>query len=127
MSEGKLTMTEPVQDPVADADVHVRANFDRMTRSFLLSVLSDELIEEYRHKPEGLHSEPLMRLLHWCRTRPLNEQYAVLQAAEGGYRVVRLSGQPRVAPAPVDTASYATVREARHAVFLSHIKDLIGK
>lgn len=119
-------MTDP-DITVTDADVHVRANFDRFTRAYLLAVLSDALIEEHRVKPEGHHSEPLTRLLNWCQMRPLNEQYVVLAESSGRYRVVRLSGQRRVPPAPVGTDSYATVREARHAAFLNHIKDLTGK
>ncbi|VDC24874.1 hypothetical protein [Pseudogemmobacter humi] len=119
-------MTDP--DIISeDADIHVRANFDRFTRAYLLSVLSDALIEEHRLKPEGHHSEPLTRLLNWCQTRPLDEQYAVLAGTDGRFRVVRLSGKRRVPPAPVGTESYATVREARHAAFLNHIKDLTGK
>ncbi|NGM45044.1 hypothetical protein G5B31_05780 [Rhodobacter sp. SGA-6-6] len=120
-------MSEADTTSVADADLHVRANFDKITRSYLLSVLSDALIEEHRRKPEGHHSEPLTRLLNWCQTRPLHEQYAVLQEAGGCYRVVRLSGKPRVPPARVGSESYASLREARHAVFLNHIKDLTGK
>ena len=120
-------MSEADTSSVADADLHVRANFDKITRSYLLSVLSDALIEEHRRKPEGHHSEPLTRLLNWCQTRPLHEQYAVLQEAGGCYRVVRLSGKPRVPPARVGSESYASLREARHAVFLNHIKDLTGK
>lgn len=93
-------MSEADTSSVADADLHVRADFDRITRNYLLSVLSDDLIEEHRRKPEGHHSEPLTRLLNWCQTRPLHEQYAVLQETGGRYHVVRLSGKPRVPPAP---------------------------
>jgi hypothetical protein len=120
-------MADLDQSCATDADKYVRENFDRMTRAYLLSVFSDKLIDEHRNKPEGHHSEPLTRLLNWCHTRPLNEQYAVLQITDGRYQVVRLSGRPRVAPKRVDTEFHATVRDARHAAFLHHIKDLTGK
>lgn len=112
---------------VEDADFHVRQNFDRFSRSYLLSVLSDRLIEEHRVKPEGHHSEPLTRLLNWCHTRPLGEQYVVLHRTDGRFQVARLTGKPRQGPKAVDDQTYTTVREARHAVFLQHIKDLTGK
>lgn len=120
-------MSAQPDKPVTDADDHVRQNFDHFTRSYLLSVLSDQLIEEHRSKPDGHHSEPLTRLLNWCHMRPLDQQYIVIHRSDGHFRIARLSGKPRSAPMPVDDQTYATVREARHAVFLKHIKDLTGK
>lgn len=110
-----------------DADVHVRNSFDHFTRSYLLSVVDDRIIEEHRTKPEGHHSEPLTRFLNWCHTRPQDEQYIVIHRTDGAFQVARLSGKPRVRPTLIDGQTYATVREARHAVFLHHIKDLTGK
>lgn len=110
-----------------DADGNVRKNFDRFTRAYLLSVVNDGVVEEHRIKPEGHHSEPLTRLLSWCHTRPLNEQYVVVRQNDGQFHVARLSGRPRVGPKRVDDQTYSTVREARHAAFLQHIKDLTGK
>ena len=49
----------------------VRDMFDRMTRTYLLTVVGDDLIEEHRRSPTGHHSEPLARLLAWCQRRPL--------------------------------------------------------
>lgn len=116
----------PLSGP-SDADRHVRQNFDRFTRSYLLSVLNGGIIEEYRAKPEGHHSEPLTRLLSWCHTRPLDEQYVVVRRNDGLFHVAQLSGRPRTGPKPVDDRTYSTVEEARHAAFLQHIKDLTGK
>lgn len=118
-------MTTPDDRP--DADLHVRENFDRMMRGYLLSVLDDALIEEHRSKPEGHHSEPLTRLLAWAHSRPLHEQYAVHQCGDGQFRVVRLSGRRGVPPTAVGTQTHPTVRAARHAAFLEHVKDLTGR
>lgn len=120
-------MSETTDTGPVDADVHVRRNFDRFTRSYLLSVLDDALVEEHRLKPEGHHSEPLTRLLNWCQTRPLQEQYVVVHRRDGRFQVARLTGRPRSGPEPVDEQTHATAREARHAVLLQHIKDLTGK
>ena len=54
-------------DSQTDKDVHVRDHFDRMTRAYLRSVLSDEVIEEHRSGDVGHPSEPLWRLLNMVR------------------------------------------------------------
>ena len=112
--------------PVLDADDHVRNNFDAMTRKYLLTVLSDDIIEEHRQKQMGHHSEPLARLLAWCHRRPMGEQYSLRQAADGGYRIIRMSGRRGVPPAYVGDTVFAAIDDARHGVFLQHIKDLTG-
>lgn len=127
MREGAQSMSAKAAATIIDADDHVRRNFDHFTRSYLLSALSDQLVEEHRNKPEGHHSEPLTRLLNWCHMRPLDQQYIVVHRSDGRFEVARLSGKARSAPVPVDDQTYATVREARHAVFLQHIIDLTGK
>lgn len=113
--------------PQADRDVHVRDHFDRMTRTYLLSVLDDEVIEEHRSGDPGHVSEPLARILAWCRRRPLAERYAVKAEADGTFRIILFSGKRGNKPGYVGAESYATLREARHAAFLRHIRDLTEK
>ena len=124
-------MEKPVpytgDDGWPDKDVHVRAHFDRMTRIYLRSVLSDELIEEHRTGDAGHPSEPLARLLAWCQRRPLSEQYAVKGEADGSFRLIGFSGRRGRAPHYVGDERYATLREARHGAFLRHITDLTEK
>ncbi|MCA0433298.1 MAG: hypothetical protein LCH46_08535 [Proteobacteria bacterium] len=112
--------------PPADKDIHVRDHFDQMTRKYLLSVLSDELIEEHRRGPSHM-SEPLARLLAWSQRRPLAEQYAVKAEGDGSFRLISFSGLRHRKPDYVGDESFATLAEARHGVFLRHIKDLTGK
>ena len=109
-----------------DKDLQVRSHFDHMTRKYLLSVLSDALIEEHRHYPPH-QSEPLVRLLAWCQRRPLAEQYSVKQEGGGSFRLIKFSGVRGHKPVYASEESFATIREARHGAFLRHIKDLTGK
>lgn len=110
----------------ANRDIHVRNHFDQMTRKYLLSVLSDALIEEHRRFPAHV-SEPLARLLAWCQRRPPEEQYAVKKEADGSFRLIQLSGIRGRKPAYVGQERYPTLNEARHGAFLRHIKDLTGQ
>ncbi len=110
----------------ADSDVHVRNHFDQTTRKYLLSVLSDALIEEHRRHPTHM-SEPLARILAWCQRRPLIEQYAVKAEGDGSFRIITFSGIRGRKPIYVGEDRFATLQEARHGAFLRHISDLTGK
>jgi len=112
--------------PVLNADDHVRNNFDAMTRKYLLTVLSDEIIEEHRQEQSGHHSEPLTRLLAWCHRRPPGEQYSLRQEADCSYRIIRMSGRRGRSPTYVGGKVFNTIDDARHGVLLQHIKDLTG-
>lgn len=121
-------MTQQDADLQADKDVHVRNHFDRLTRAYLLSVLSDELIEEHRLSDGGHFSEPLARLLIWCQRRPLTDQYAIKAEADGTFRVIRFAGRRSQRKATyVGEERHRTLRDARHGVFLHHISDLTEK
>ena len=110
----------------ADRDVHVRDHFDQTTRKYLLSVLSDELIEEHRRDPPHM-SEPLSRLVAWCQRRPLSAQYAVKAESDGSFRLISFSGVRGRKPVYVGEERYGTLQEARHGAFLRHVEDLTGK
>lgn len=113
-------------DETEDRDVVFRAHFDRMQRRFLVTLVSDEIIEEHRRKPQGQHSEPLERLLHYFRDQPLAGRLAVLREREtGSFRIVALSGVRGVAPRPVGEQRFATVEEAYHGIFMKRIEELM--
>jgi len=120
-------MSNPEKDDQPNKDLEVRDHFDRMTRSYLLSILSDELIEEHKNGDMGHPSEPLSRLLAWCQRRPLTEQYAVRAEADGTFRLISFAGQRGQPPRYFGDERYATLREARHGAFLRHISDLTEK
>jgi hypothetical protein len=120
-------MPEKDEDLLRDRNVEVRAHFDQMTRAYLLSVLNDELIEEHRSGSSVHPSEPLARLLAWCQRRLPSEQYALKAEADGTFRLVAFSGRRGQPPSYLGDERYATLQEARHGVFLHHIRDLKEK
>lgn len=122
MAESK---SEPLQRP--DQDQKVREMWDRITRNYLRSVISDQLIAEHRRSPTGHHSEPLARLLAWCQRRPLQEQYAVKAEGDGSFRIVSMTGRRGMGPQYIGEARFASLEDARHGVLLQHISDLTGK
>lgn len=109
-----------------DQDSYVRDHFDRTTRRYLLSILSDSIIEEHRRFPPH-PSEPLARLLAWCQRRPIEQQYSIKKEADGGFRLITFSGRRGAKPRYVGEERFASYEEARHAAFLHHIKDLTGQ
>jgi hypothetical protein len=111
-------------DSRADADIAVRNHFDRMTRAYLRSILSDEVIAEHRTADDKHLSEPLARLLHWMHRRRMAEPYAIMAGADGGFRLIAMSPRRGTAPRPLDERSYASLGEARHALFVLHLRDL---
>jgi hypothetical protein len=122
--ENQVSKTEGGQP---NEDFHVRDHFDRMTRAYLRSVLSDELIEEHRSGDASHPSEPLSRILAWCQRRPLTEQYAVKAESDGTFRLVGFAGRRGQPPRYIGDERFATVQEARHGAFLRHISDLTEK
>ena len=109
-------------DSRPDKDVHVRNHFDRMTRAYLRSVLSDEVIEEHRTGDVGNPSEPLSRLLAWCQRRPLTEQYAVKDEADGTFWSAFQVG---AVSHPVMSVTNATLPSGRRATELFFATSVI--
>lgn len=99
--------------------------FQNQQRDYLRSLITDELIEEHRANPTGLHSENLERVLLYFRKAELAGKYAVYCTHPfEAYRIVALSGLPGVPPRIVDDRTYSSVNDAYHAVFLRRINDL---
>ena len=89
------------------------------------SLITDDLIEEHRRNPTGLHSENLERVMLYFRKRDLAGKYCVYAIEPfKKYRIVALSGLPGVPPRVVDDRIYSTIDDAYHAVFLRRINDL---
>ena len=119
--------SETTQPAERDKDIYVRDHFDRMTRDYLLSVLSDALIEEHRRYPAH-PSEPLARL---ARLVPAPAARRAVCGEERGRRQLppHSAFPADAAPSPPMRAksAIATLEEARHGAFLRHIKDLTGQ
>lgn len=100
--------------------------FDKRSRDYLKSLVTDAVIEEHRRKPQGQHSPALDRLLNYFRRAGIVDKYAVLCVKPfAEYRLIALSGRRGVPPRLVDDRSYATPDEAYHAVFVKRVQDLL--
>ena len=100
--------------------------FDKMQRDFLKTLVSDEVMEEFKAKPLGQHSEALGRLLNYFRRQQQTDKYAVMVIEPfKAYRIVALSGQRGVAPRLVDEKVYPTVEDAHRGVFERRVQDLL--
>jgi branched-chain amino acid transport system permease protein len=110
---------------ITDKSTIYDRRYQNQQRDHLRSLITDELIEEHRANPTGLHSENLERVLLYFRKAELAGKYAVYCTVPfEAYRVVALSGLPGVPPRVVDDRTYTSVNEAYHAVFLRRINDL---
>jgi branched-chain amino acid transport system permease protein len=110
---------------ITDKSTIYDRRFQNQQRDLLRSLITDELIEEHRTNPTGLHSENLERVLLYFRKAELAGKYAVYCTVPfESYRIVALSGLPGVPPRVVDDRTYSTVNDAYHAVFLRRINDL---
>jgi branched-chain amino acid transport system permease protein len=110
----------------SDKDQIYFRRFDKMQRDFLKKLITPQVIDEFKSKPIGQHSEPLERLLNYFRRQTQNDKYAVMVVDQfKAYRIVALSGQRGVAPRLVEDKIYPTIDEAYHGVFLRRIQDLL--
>ncbi|WP_148287964.1 hypothetical protein [Rhodopseudomonas sp. B29] len=103
-----------------------RLRYETKQRAFLKTLVSPHVIEEHRRSPIGQHSEPLERLLAYFRRRPLAGRYAIMVVKPfEAYRLVQLSGERGVPPAPSDETIYRSQAEAEHAIFLRNVQTLL--
>lgn len=119
----KQGITDILVSPL-DKDGVCRSAFDRITRSYLRQLVSDDLIEEHRQRPSGRHSEALGRILAYFRRLPPEHQY-LLQRVDGGYRIVRMAV---VRNGPIDRVGdevFNPVEAGYHGIFLLKLKDMM--
>jgi branched-chain amino acid transport system permease protein len=121
---GEMLPEESTETPNKDL-VYFR-RFDKLQREYLKTLITPELIEEFKQKPVGQHSEALERLLNYFRRQPQNDKYAVMVVEQfKAYRIVALSGQRGVAPRLVEDKIYPSIEEAYKGVFLRRVQDLL--
>ena len=110
---------------IRDKSSIYQRRFDNAQREHLKALITDDLIEEHRRNPTGLHSENLERVMLYFRKRDLTGKYCVYAIEPfKKYRIVALSGLPGVPPRVVDDRIYSTIDDAYHAVFLRRVNDL---
>ena len=80
-------ITDILASPIDKDDV-CRAAFDRITRSYLRRLVSEDLIEEHRRRPSGRHSEALGRNgpIDWVG----DEVFATVEAGYDGIFLLKL-------------------------------------
>lgn len=121
---GEVLPEESTEHPNKD-EVYFR-RFDKLQREYLKTIISPELIEEFKARPTGQHSEALERLLNYFRRQPQNDKYAVMVVEQfKAYRIVALSGVRGVAPRLVEDKIYPSIEEAYKGVFLRRVQDLL--
>tara|TARA_A100001037_G_scaffold68357_1_gene60854 strand:- start:9254 stop:10696 length:1443 start_codon:yes stop_codon:yes gene_type:complete len=111
---------------IQDKDQLAFRRYDKNQRDFLKTLISDEIIEEFKNKPMGQHSEALERLLTYFRRQPMVDKYAVkcLKPFKE-YQVVALSGKAGVAPRVVEDTIYESQEDAYVGVFMRRVQDLL--
>ncbi len=111
---------------IRDKQLIAFRRYDKRSRDYLKTLVSDDIIAEHRRKPQGQHSPALDRLLNYFRRASGIDKYAVLCIKPfAQYRLVALSGKRGVPPRMVDDQMYASPDEAYHAVFVKRVQDLL--
>jgi branched-chain amino acid transport system permease protein len=111
---------------IRDKQLIAFRRYDKRSRDYLKTLVSDDIIAEHRRKPQGQHSPALDRLLNYFRRASVIDKYAVLCIKPfAQYRLVALSGKRGVPPRMVDDQMYASPDEAYHAVFVKRVQDLL--
>ena len=110
---------------VRDKALIYQRRYDHAQREHLKSLIDDDLVEEHRRNPTGLHSDSLERVMLYFRKSDLAGKYCVYAIEPfRQYRIVALSGLPGVPPRIIDDRIYTTINDAYHAVFLRRVTDL---
>lgn len=118
-------MTE--QAPGGDRARLCVQQFDARLRERLKTLITDDLIDEFRRAPTGPHGDALSRVLHYFRRASASGKFAIVAVKPfAEYRLVALSGRRGEPPKPVGNATYGSPDEAYHAVFLKRIDDLLA-
>jgi branched-chain amino acid transport system permease protein len=86
------------------------------------ALLSDELIDSYRRKPEGPHSDALNRVLFLFGALSRYALYSPIPLEE--FVIVTLPTAPGQMPVRVDTRVFRDEATARFALFMLNVEDL---
>ena len=107
-------------------DIVYRNYYDKMQSEFLKTLVSDEVIEEYKNNVLGQHSEPLSRLLHFFNSAPQKDKYVIKRDDQANtFKIAALSGERGVPPRIIGDKEYKSLEEAYYGVFLQRLFDLL--
>ncbi len=119
-----MDLKEPAEED--DRDIIYRSYYDKMQSEFLKTLVSDEILEEYKNNVLGQHSEPLSRLLHFFSSAPLKNKYAIKHDRESNsFKIIALSGVRGEPPHVLKDKKFKKIEDAYHGVFLKRISDLM--
>jgi branched-chain amino acid transport system permease protein len=119
-------MTDPIAKNMTDRDAIAVARWDQRTRLAIRSLLNDQLIDEHRRDPRGLHSDTLKRVLNYLRRSSALTPYVVICTQPfREWRVARLTGVSGQAPIFVDEQRFNSEAGAMHAVFLLRVQEIM--
>ena len=107
----------------ADRQQLAYARFIEKLTADLRRLVTEDLIEEYRRKPLGQHSNNLERVLNLFRRTPSYALYSRTPCRE--YQVIRIPITAGAPPTPIDDVVYTDQNAALHAVFVHHLTDLM--
>jgi hypothetical protein len=102
-----------------------RANDDIAARAAAL--VDADLLEEHRRDPFGLHSDRLLRILHFVRRQPIVNKYVVVFSRDlGSWTVARMPGDLQEGEVVLfPEAQFATYAEAEHEIFRRRMEHLV--
>ena len=106
----------------ADRQLIYLERFNQRLVAELRALVTEDLIEEYRRKPLGRHSDALERVLNFFRKAPAYGLYSRKPCRE--FQLIALPVVPGSEPQPIDDVVYTDENEAMHAVFMKHLELL---
>lgn len=99
----------------------------RILADAIKPLISDEIIEEHKRNPIGIHSDALERVLIYLRRhglRTAGKYILVCTKPHQEWRIARLSGVRGEPPTIDESARFASRETAEHGVFLKRLADL---
>lgn len=85
---------------------------------------AERMAATHRVAPYGRHPDELSRVLNVFRSKATLGKYVIVKRAAGiGWSLARLTGDRDKGPVAMETAVYASVEDAEHAVFLARLED----
>lgn len=105
-------------------DARVYERFDAESRERTRALVNDEIIEEHRRNPVGIHSDQLQRVLAYFRRGLIAGKYVVIAQGEFScYRIGELNGTRGKAITVLDE-EYSSENDVLHAIFIRRLTDI---
>lgn len=121
-----MTETTPAASVVQDKALLVHVRWNARTGERMKALITDDLIDEHKHKPFGQHSDALERVLNYFRRAPQAGKYiGVCTKPWEEWRIGVLSGIRGVPPTILEEERFTSEEDAQHGIFLRRVRDLM--